>query len=134
MIRVELRVRAKSTAARTLGDDPGVADLAATVAAAHAALQQPGPLDGAEARVPNRPGLYAIYGDAMTWAELQLGAPPDGRPLYLGKAEDSLVTRDLRTHFGDGRTGQSTLRRSLAALLHDTLHLSGMPRNPDKPA
>jgi hypothetical protein len=64
--------------------------------------------------VPGRPGLYAIYGGATTWNELGLGEPPDGRPLYIGKAEDSLVTRDLKTHFGDGRTGQSTVRRSFA--------------------
>jgi hypothetical protein len=60
--------------------------------------------------------------------------PPDARPLYLGKAEDSLISRDLRTHFGDGRTGQSTVRRSLAALLHDALGVRGMPRNPANPA
>jgi hypothetical protein len=77
--------------------------------------------------------LYAIYGSQTTWAELGLGTPPDGRPLYVGKAEDSLVTRDLKTHFGDGRTGQSTVRRSFAALLHDTLNLRGLPRNPARP-
>lgn len=102
-------------------------------AEARAALERPEPLLGAESRVPGRPGLYAIYGDATTWSELELGAPPDGRPLYVGKAEDSLVTRDLKTHFGDGRTGQSTVRRSFAALLHDTLGLHGLPRNPAKP-
>jgi hypothetical protein len=102
-------------------------------AEARAALERRSALAGAESRVPGRPGLYAIYGDATTWLELGLGAPPDGRPLYLGKAEDSLVTRDLKTHFGDGRTGQSTVRRSFAALLHDTLGLCGIPRNPAKP-
>lgn len=83
--------------------------------------------------MPGRPGLYAIYGGATTWNELGLGDPPDGRPLYVGKAEDSLVTRDLKTHFGEGRTGQSTVRRSFAALLHDTLGLRGIPRNTAKP-
>jgi len=102
-------------------------------AEARAALDRPGPLAGAEARVSGRPGLYAIYGDATTWDELGLGAPPNSRPLYVGKAEDSLVTRDLKTHFGDGRTGQSTVRRSFAALLHDTLGLRAIPRNPAKP-
>ncbi len=60
-------------------------------------------------------------------------SPPDPRPLYVGKAEKSLVARDLSTHFGDGRTGSSTVRRSFAALLHDGLDLRGIPRNPDKP-
>jgi hypothetical protein len=83
--------------------------------------------------VPTQPGLYAIYGDEV-WEELGLGAAPDDRPLYVGKAEDSLATRDIKTHFGDGRTGQSTVRRSFAALLAQRLDLHGTPRNPDKPA
>jgi hypothetical protein len=81
--------------------------------------------------VPTRPGLYPIYGDAKTWMELGLGEPSDRRPLYIGKAEDNLATRDLKTHFGDRRTGQSTERRSFAALLHDTLGFR-IPRNPAK--
>jgi hypothetical protein len=82
--------------------------------------------------VPASPGLYAIYGDEV-WHELGLGEPPDERPLYVGKAEASLAARDIKTHFGDGRTGQSTVRRSFAALLADRLDLRGIPRNPDKP-
>ncbi|MQA92620.1 MAG: hypothetical protein GEU90_20755 [Gemmatimonas sp.] len=97
-------------------------------------------LSGARARllrdqigkVPARPGLYAIYGHDV-WEELGLGEPPDDRPLYVGKAEDSLATRDIKTHFGEGRTGQSTVRRSFAALLAKKLDLHGMPRNPDNP-
>ena len=42
-------------------------------------------------------------------------------------------SRDLRTHLGDGRTGSSTVRRSFAALLHDSLDLTAQPRNPHKP-
>ena len=108
-------------------------DLEAVRAQALGALERPGPLVGAEHVVPGRPGLYAIHGNATTWNELGLGDPPDTRPLYIGKAEDSLVTRDLKTHFADGRTGQSTVRRSFAALLHDTLGLRGIPRNTAKP-
>jgi hypothetical protein len=52
---------------------------------------------------------------------------------YVGKAEDSLVTRDLKTHFGHGRTGSSTVRRSFAAMLRQTLDLHAQPRNPAKP-
>jgi hypothetical protein len=43
------------------------------------------------------------------------------------------VTRDVKTHFGDDRTGQSTARRSFAALLHGTLGLRDIPRNTAKP-
>jgi hypothetical protein len=108
-------------------------EFADVVADARAALALPRPLAGAEGRVPGRPGLYAIHGEADAWRELGLGEPPDVRPLYIGKAEDSLASRDLKTHFGDGRTGQSTVRRSFAALLHDTLELRGIPRNTAKP-
>jgi hypothetical protein len=87
----------------------------------------------------NNPGLYAVFGSASTWRELRLGDPPDDRPLYVGKAEDTLAARDLRGHFGArGRgvqspTGNSTLRRSLAALLATTRGYEGMPRNPNNP-
>jgi len=104
------------------------------VAAALTALTRPRhSLSTASANVPDEPGLYAIYGSAQVWAELGLDGPPDDRPLYVGKSESSLADRDLRTHFGDGRTGSSTLRRTFAALLHDALDLRGIPRNPAKP-
>jgi hypothetical protein len=83
--------------------------------------------------VPRRPGLYAVHGAAEVWHELGLGEPPDGRPLYLGKAEGSLASRDVDTHFSTGKTGSSTLRRSLAGLLAEQLALEGRPRNPAKP-
>ena len=88
----------------------------------------------AERRVPRSPGLYAIYGSRGIWRELGLGRRPDGRPLYVGKAEESLAGRDLGEHFADGKTGSSTLRRSLAALLRSQLKLRAIPRNPDRPA
>ena len=83
--------------------------------------------------LPPKPGLYAIYGDGQAWEDLRLGTDATDLPLYVGKAEDSVVTRDLETHFRDGRTGSSTVRRSFAALLREALSLSGRPRNPAKP-
>lgn len=76
------------------------------------------------------PGLYAVFGTHDAWRDLGL-LPDDmgSRPLYVGKAEDSFVSRDLRTHFTSGKTGQSTVRRSFAALLRDGLELQGVPRN-----
>jgi hypothetical protein len=79
-------------------------------------------------RVPDTPGLYAMYGDAQTWHALGLGDPPDHRPLYVGKSEQSLVTRDLDQHFRSGTTGHSSPRRSFAALLAATLQLVACPR------
>ena len=87
----------------------------------------------AERSVPNGPGLYAVYGSREVWRELRLGRRPDGRPLYVGKAERSLAGRDLRQHFADGKTGSSTLRRSCAALLRPALKLRGIPRDKSKP-
>lgn len=83
--------------------------------------------------LPRVPGLYAVHGSPEVWDALGLGAPPDTRPLYVGKSESSLHSWDLLTHFGDGRTGSSTVRRSFAALLRDSLGLRGVPRNRDKP-
>jgi hypothetical protein len=83
--------------------------------------------------VPKEPGLYAFYGDERAWAELGLGPAFDGQPLYVGKAERSLNGRDVGTHFAAGKTGSSTVRRSLAALLADELALVAVPRNLAKP-
>lgn len=85
--------------------------------------------------VPNTAGLYAIYGSAAAWQQLGLGAPPDDRPLYVGKAEASLRSRDLATHFATGRTGQSSPRRSFAALASaaGTLDPQPIPRRPQNP-
>jgi hypothetical protein len=83
--------------------------------------------------VPDQPGLYAFYGDRRAWSSLDLTAAFDDQPLYVGKAESSLNGRDVRTHFAAGRTGSSTVRRSLAALLVGELALVPIPRNLAKP-
>lgn len=88
---------------------------------------------------PQGPGLYAVYGSAAVWQTLTLGAPPDDRPLYVGKAERSLASRDVGTHFGfaagggNSITGSSTLRRTLSALLRSELGFRGRYRNPARP-
>jgi hypothetical protein len=88
---------------------------------------------------PSKPGLYAVYGSPRVWRTLTLGDPPDARPLYVGKAERSLSSRDVGTHFGfdagtgNSITGSSTLRRSLSALLRESLGLIGQYRNPSRP-
>lgn len=104
----------------------------ALIEAAVAALSESGrPLPEIEAVVPAKPGLYAVSGAPGAWLALGLGGPPDARPLYVGKSEHSLASRDVRTHFETGKTGSSTLRRSLAALLADHLDLHAKPRNPE---
>lgn len=88
-------------------------------------------------QVPSRPGLYAIYGNELAWGDLKLAPTPD-RPLYVGKAERSLVDRDVSDHFATNpnlrpTTGRSTVRRSFAALLREALQLRAVPRNLDNP-
>jgi hypothetical protein len=133
-----IRRHASSPAPPNRRASPGQATdrwVAAQLDAAIAALTHPrnslaACLAGA---VPDAPGLYAIYGSKATWRQLGLGGPPDDRPLYVGKAEASLVSRDLNTHFRTGRTGHSSPRRSLAALLAEDLQLIAIPRRPHAP-
>lgn len=83
--------------------------------------------------VPDASGLYAIYGDDGAPQQLGLDGQPSASALYVGKAEDSLVSRDLKTHFSTGKTGRSTVRRTFAALLRDRLDLKAVPRNLERP-
>ena len=84
-------------------------------------------------QVPKAPGLYAFYGDELAWSDLDLTPAFDDQPLYVGKAEKSLNGRDVGTHFSTGKTGSSTVRRSLAALLVAELDLLAVPRNLGRP-
>lgn len=91
----------------------------------------------APAHIGPVPGLYAIYAPAAARSELGVSTSYAG-PLYVGKSEDNLVKRDLRTHFAADvgsmpTTGSSTVRRSFAALLRDVLDLTAVPRNLQNP-
>jgi hypothetical protein len=44
-----------------------------------------------------------------------------------------LRARDLKQHFKSGSTGQSTVRRTFAALLRDAFGFRAVPRNKEKP-
>ena len=89
--------------------------------------------------VPQRPGLYAIYGSDSVWEVLGVTSTFEHGPLYVGKSENNLLVREVFTHFNASATrkpstGSSTVRRSFAALLRAELHLRAQPRNPAKPA
>ncbi|CAB4929652.1 unannotated protein [freshwater metagenome] len=93
-----------------------------------------------ETHLPQAPGLYAVWVDWRGWEHLRRVLPDGfdylGGPLYIGKSESSLRGRDARTHFRAGKTGHSTLRRSIAALLHqldDVEPLRAQPRNLKNP-
>jgi len=82
------------------------------------------------AGVPDVPGLYAVVAADVLAVQRALGAEvPVGEDglLYVGKAEGSLRGRDIRTHFGTGKTAHSTLRRTFAALLGNALGFEPVP-------
>ena len=83
--------------------------------------------------LPPTPGLYAVFAELDAQEQLGLPVSVGELPIYVGKYETSLLKRDGETHFKLGQTGQSILRRSIAALLHDALGLCGQPRNPSNP-
>lgn len=85
-------------------------------------------VEEAVSAVPPAAGLYAVHGDQNASRDLAISDIHD-RPLYVGKAERSLVGRDVGTHFSTGKTGSSTLRRSIGALLADALGLRAVPRS-----
>lgn len=91
------------------------------------------PAGSAAEFLPAGRGLYAVWAPATAWMQLDVGKPV-GQPLYVGKAEKSLRHRVAGTHLRSGRTGSSTLRRTLAALLRADQQLIARPRNPERPA
>lgn len=79
---------------------------------------------------PKGRGLYAISAVTPSCVDAaKLDAPVGpGSLLYVGKAEKNLAKRDVRQHFGTGKTGRSTVRRTFAALLREELGLIPVPR------
>lgn len=77
--------------------------------------------------------MYAFRTDASILAAMPWDVPFSGKPLYIGKSESSLNSRDVTTHFGTGKTGWSTVRRSLAVVLREKLELAAVPRNATLP-
>ncbi len=75
-----------------------------------------------------KPGIYAMFfmGDEFPVPGVK---PENDEIIYLGKTESSSDSRDKKTHFADGKTGSSTLRRTLGAFLMDQLELVPIPRN-----
>ena len=49
--------------------------------------------------------------------------------LYIGKTESSQEKRNAKTHFTTGKTGGSTVRKSVGSILRSTKNLVPIPRN-----
>ncbi len=76
------------------------------------------------------PGIYAIVFNGSDFPDQVLNkAFAKGKIIYIGKTESSQEARDAKTHFADGKTGSSTLRRSIGSLLKPHLSLTPIPRN-----
>jgi len=78
----------------------------------------------------SKPGIYAV---GFTGDHFPFPSGGDiikkGKIIYIGKTEKSQRRRDAQTHFKSGRTGSSTLRRSLGAILRGQLNLKPIPRS-----
>ncbi len=79
-------------------------------------------------KLPKTPGLYGIFlGNDCSLGEFAQGH----KLIYLGKSENSLAKRIEGTHLKSGKTGSSTLRRSIGAILKSELNLKAIPRSPN---
>src|SRR5690554_342466 len=78
------------------------------------------------------PGIYAIFFTGKNFP-IKDYFPGEDEILYIGKTESSSRSRDLKTHFASGKTGSSTLRRTLGALLREELLLKPVPRSEKEP-
>lgn len=74
--------------------------------------------------VSPKPGIYAVF--LKKGSKMPLKAYNDGL-IYIGSSSN-LATRDIDTHFTSQKSGFSTLRRSLGALLKKELRLTAIPR------
>ncbi len=78
----------------------------------------------------NNSGIYAIgfAGDVFPLKSARKNVR-SGDVIYIGKTEDSQSSRDKKTHFQSGKSGSSTVRRTLGALLREQLKLEPIPRS-----
>ncbi|MGJ3236295.1 GIY-YIG nuclease family protein [Marivirga sp.] len=74
------------------------------------------------------PGVYAFFFKGTKFP-ISNYSPSKTEIIYLGKTQSSGISRVLNTHFGTGKTGSSTVRRTLGALLREELNLIPIPRN-----
>ena len=74
------------------------------------------------------PGIYAV-GFIGKEFPLYSAHIKQNDIIYIGKSETNQILRDVKTHFESGKSGSSTLRRSLGAILRKELKLIPIPRS-----
>jgi len=76
-------------------------------------------------------GIYAV-GVNSAWKFSLISTQIERNPneiIYIGKTESNQIARDVNTHFSNGKSGSSTLRRSLGAILRVEKNLVPIPRS-----
>jgi len=74
------------------------------------------------------PGIYAIFFIGNNFPLLG-EIVSKHQIIYIGKTESSQEKRDAKTHFTSGKTGSSTVRKSIGSLLCSSENLKPIPRN-----
>lgn len=74
------------------------------------------------------PGIYAFFFVGNEFPIFNK-AVSKHQIIYIGKTESSQEERDAKTHFTSGKTGSSTVRKSIGSLLLDIKNLKPIPRN-----
>lgn len=74
------------------------------------------------------PGIYALFyiGNNFPFVGCNVSTH---QIIYIGKTESSQEKRDAKTHFTSGKTGSSTVRKSIGSLLCELEKLNPIPRN-----
>ena len=76
--------------------------------------------------LPAKQGIYAYFLNSQK----DLGKfGKNGDVIYVGLAEKNLNCRDIKNHLTSGRTGSSSFRRSLGAILKVELGLTAVKRD-----
>lgn len=74
------------------------------------------------------PGIYALFYIGNNFPLLDSSVSKH-QIIYIGKTESSQEKRDIKTHFTTGKTGSSTVRKSIGSILYSQENLKPIPRN-----
>lgn len=74
------------------------------------------------------PGIYAIFYIGNDFPIFGTSVKQH-QIIYVGKTESSQEKREAKTHFTSGKTGSSTVRKSIGSLLYVQESLKPIPRN-----
>ena len=74
-------------------------------------------------------GIYAIALNGSNFPFFNDQSIKEGTILYVGKSDSSIKKRVYKSHFNSDKTGSSTVRRSLGAILKEHLELEPIPRS-----